>query len=579
MSLMLSQPKIDIASPVSASAWFDPPVVGPGELSFYRITFNALEESIDAPTEIKVPPNLDLRPGAHGQIYQLTGISMEPHTTFNYRARSSEAGSITVPEFSLKVYGKPIRVPAARLDVTNSPAGISSAPSQLILEIATTNLFAGQPAAVRVLFPGSPSGLMQVPSQVQLTGDGLITDAGAARQRIESMVRGGVNTATYIYETVIIPLTAGKLSVLAQGFTTGGRFSRTIIINGTATFPTDPSQFTLLESDPVELLVRPLPRGGQLPGFTGAIGIFTVDPPKLATNSLRVGDPVKLSVAVRGGSGFSRLVAPPVPQVPDWQVFAATTQGEPAHLLQAHGFATFDYTLIPMSAEARATPPIPFSCFDPTRAAYTDLTIPSLPVTVIPSATVADLQLIEQNTSKSSEPDEELSLSTLAAAPGPSVSSLRPLQREPWFPFVQFAPALGFVGLWGWDRRRRYLEQHPEIILRRRARRGLRRELRKLRRAARAGDAPRFATAAVSAMRIASAPHFPAEPNALVGSDVLELVGGFKDPSHSASASVVRRFFASTDASRFSSDSGTSSDLLVLQPDVERVLENLEARL
>ena len=43
---------------------------------------------------------------------------------------------------------------------------------------------------------------MQVPSQVQLTGDGLITDAGAARQRIEAMMRGGVNTATYIYETV-----------------------------------------------------------------------------------------------------------------------------------------------------------------------------------------------------------------------------------------------------------------------------------------------------------------------------------------------------------------------------------------
>jgi len=201
------------------------------------------------------------------------------------------------------------------------------------LEIAATNLFAGQPSNVRVLFPGSPSGLMQVPSQVQLTGDGLITDAGAARQRIDSMIRGGVNTATYIYETVIIPLTAGKLSVFAQGFTTGGRFSRTVIINGTTTIPSDPTQFTLLESDPIELTVRPLPRTGELPGFTGAIGAFTIDPPKLATNTLRVGDPVKLSVAVRGGSGFARLVAPPTPRVRDWQVLAATTQGEPAHLL------------------------------------------------------------------------------------------------------------------------------------------------------------------------------------------------------------------------------------------------------
>ena len=32
MSLMLSQPKIDVGAPVTAIAWFDPPVIGPGQL-------------------------------------------------------------------------------------------------------------------------------------------------------------------------------------------------------------------------------------------------------------------------------------------------------------------------------------------------------------------------------------------------------------------------------------------------------------------------------------------------------------------------------------------------------------------
>ena len=44
--LMISQPKIDIDSPVSATAVFDPPVAGPGQTAIYRVTFNALEESI-----------------------------------------------------------------------------------------------------------------------------------------------------------------------------------------------------------------------------------------------------------------------------------------------------------------------------------------------------------------------------------------------------------------------------------------------------------------------------------------------------------------------------------------------------
>ena len=80
-------------------------------------------------------------------------------------------------------------------------------------------------------------------------------------------------------------------------------------------------------------------------------------------------------------------------------------------------------------------------------------------------------------------------------------------------------------------------------------------------------------------MRIASAPHFPAQPDALVGSDVLELLGVNNGPSDSPNATLVRRFFTSADASRFSKKADASADLLGLEPELERVLENLEARL
>ena len=67
---------------------------------------------------------------------------------------------------------------------------------------------------------------------------------------------------------------------------------------------------TLVDSDPVTIRVRPLPKDGELPGFNGAIGSFTIDPPKLATNTVRVGDPVKLTVAVRGKGSLGRLLPP-----------------------------------------------------------------------------------------------------------------------------------------------------------------------------------------------------------------------------------------------------------------------------
>src|SRR6266446_8934944 len=71
MSLMMSQPPVGLTSPVTPSATFDPPVVRPGEQTMYRVTFNALEESIAWPEQIAAPSELDMRPGARGQILQM----------------------------------------------------------------------------------------------------------------------------------------------------------------------------------------------------------------------------------------------------------------------------------------------------------------------------------------------------------------------------------------------------------------------------------------------------------------------------------------------------------------------------
>src|SRR6266550_3203640 len=54
ISLMASQPRLDITSVVTATAAFDPPVVGPDELSVYRVTFNALEQSIEWPEQLSI---------------------------------------------------------------------------------------------------------------------------------------------------------------------------------------------------------------------------------------------------------------------------------------------------------------------------------------------------------------------------------------------------------------------------------------------------------------------------------------------------------------------------------------------
>src|SRR5262245_9354521 len=118
MSLLLSQPRIEIASSFSVSAEFDPPVIRPGEQGYYRVTINALQDSVLCPEKIPGPPQLDIRAGARGQIFQAAAQFLEPRSSFLFHVRASTPGDFTVPSFPLTVYGKTAKVPAASLHVS-----------------------------------------------------------------------------------------------------------------------------------------------------------------------------------------------------------------------------------------------------------------------------------------------------------------------------------------------------------------------------------------------------------------------------------------------------------------------------
>ena len=68
MSLMLSQPKIDLVSPVEAVAAFDPPVVAPGQQTIYRVTLSGLEASTEWPAKLVAPPEPTCSPARTGKF-------------------------------------------------------------------------------------------------------------------------------------------------------------------------------------------------------------------------------------------------------------------------------------------------------------------------------------------------------------------------------------------------------------------------------------------------------------------------------------------------------------------------------
>ncbi len=576
MQLMLAQPKIDVDSLVLPQVAFDPPAVSPGEAAIYRVTLNALETAIDWPETIPMPAGITWRAGARGQILTLSGALLVPRTSFNYRLRTSGAGEVVIPEFTVTVNGKPVRIPAARLEVTdNPPRGLP--PLQLLLQVPTNRLFVGQSIRARVLLPGSlGGGALQSLTQVQINGKGFVADQASARTHIESLPIPGTRATVnaFAYDVMLTPIAVGKLSLFAQAYAVGNRVIGGVIMPG----PGGPlTHWTLVDSPPSVLDVRPLPRGSELPGFTGAVGIYSVDPPELSTNAVTVGEPVRLSVKVRGDGNLSRLVVPQAPQQDDWQVFATPVESIPPQIVQAQGFITFTYTLIPISDRTQSTPAIPFSSFDPDLAAYQNLTIPSLPITVARgTATAAELRAVVQAAKLDAEPEKEPTLSGLATTPGLG-GGLVPLQQRPWFPFLHLIPAGALLALWIWDRRRRFNELHPDVVLRRRALRALRHQRKLLYRAARTQDSGTFAVSAVNAMKVAVAPYYPAEPAALVGTDVLMILS---DQDRSGlPGETVRQVFSTCDAARFGTSKNQTPDLLNLRARIDTVLDHLESRL
>ncbi|MGA2245402.1 MAG: hypothetical protein ABSH48_10410 [Verrucomicrobiota bacterium] len=556
MQLQVAQPAVDVTSPVSATAAFDPPVAQEGEKTYYRVSVDATESSIQWPDEISAPAGLEFGSKASGQLTQMQGGRFRPLASFVYEVKPRAEGHFTVAGFSVDVAGTRVEIPAASLEVVSANTAKTAA-RQLRLEVLQTNVFLGQPFRARVILPTGPNDEVEALREIELHGEGLMVDKTTSQQVIGPFNLDGQLKMAFASELVVTPIAAGPLKFFAQGFTAGREFTAPISIHGRVNFSAGLPKYVFLVSDPVTLNVRPLPVEDEPPSFTGAIGRFFYDPPSLATNRLQVGGPVRLRVTFHGDGELARFVPPTAPLSRDWDVIA---DPPPAT----------SFTLIPLADDLSETPAIPFSYFDPDTEKYVDLTVPPMPVTVVgeglPMALPGDA-------GKTAAP---VKLSALAPVPGQTLTGLTPLQLRACFAGWQLAPLAGFIALWQWDRRRRFLEAHPDIVRRARARRGLRRARRRLEAAVAAQDPAAFVLCAAEAMTIAVAPHFPANPKALVCGDVLAQLDSAGE--NGQSAETVRKLFAAAD-SGFAATPQMPPDLLALCPGVERVLQKLEEKL
>ena len=564
-------PGANLAEP-AAGARFEPEIGRVGRPVILNITLTASQKPLEPPQPPAVA-GLEMNYVGGALTTAVLNGTLVMTSTFNYSIVAQRAGRFTIPAFEVAVSGKRVRVPPATLTVVAPDA--NAAPYQPLraeLELPQRDFFVGESIGARLLVMETADESPQHVSHFAKTNGAAVFRPSMRTTREQFTIRGEQHEGL-VMPIRITPILEGEVELGCQVMVyaqKAGLPEQRILSRGQTT----------IDAKPARVRVLALPRVGRLPGFTGAIGKFTVAQPKLSAAEVEAGEPVTLTVAMAGEGNLEGVAAPEMDASGGWQIYKPTSefQPDPEDHTTARGSKTFTYTLIPGRAGMKATPAIPFSYFDPERRAFVDITIPPLPISVKASNTAGAVAPAETAKGEPPRADEtprtaEPVMTGLDENAGRWTHSPGPPLRGWWLPAAEFVPPVLLLALWAWRRRRDWLAANPQFIRRRRAHAAARRALARARTAARKGDRGEFLRASAGALREAASPLDTARADSLTREDVLRLLN-----DDAGASAVARKVLDSADAASYSTAEAGAMEPRALLPELERAVHTLARR-
>jgi hypothetical protein len=135
------------------------------------------------------------------------------------------------------------------------------------------------------------------------------------------------------------------------------------------------------------VMVRALPLEGRPPDFNGAVGAYSMTA-QAKPATVPVGDPITLTLTIRGAGPLDRLSPPRLGQVEaltrDFEVSAETPAGE-----LSGGAKLFTQTIRPLREDVSQIPPLPMSYFNPEGGAYETAYSEAIVLKVLPAQRLA----------------------------------------------------------------------------------------------------------------------------------------------------------------------------------------------
>jgi hypothetical protein len=329
-------------------------------------------------------------------------------------------------------------------------------------------------------------------------------------------------------------------------------------------------------SDTLETDILPLPEATSPDTFTGAIGSFEVSR-LLSDTELTVGEPVTLTLSIKGEGNFERISPLELPEWDGWRLYPPKVDFSPDGENGFAGTKSFEFILIPQSTDLTEVPGFTYSTFDPQTGAYTNIDLEALPVSVSPSENPVETGAYLP-AGGSSAPERDLvpeKVLPLKPEIGHMEPSNTPLWARPVYWLTNGAIGITLLTFALWQLRRKRLRTDNRLARRHAGSRQVRKALQKAQSAAKAGDPDAFHPAARYALQecICHLSNKPLEAKTLVTSDCLHILNS--NNLNESAISSVQNLLGKADAFQFAGATFDKHQLLDLSKELASTISEL----
>jgi len=466
------------------------------------------ETEVDQPVQLQIkvtgdanatPPNdisvdgLDIRYSGQSQLVEGRNLRFIYSFIYNYTILPLKAGTFTIPPQVVRSASGVLRTPPLTLNVSPNENGTTSTPRRgggnaldeknivfAELIVPKTSAYVGEviPAEIRLGINNRvPHRLIE---GATLSGQGFT----AQRMPNPEQTLESVNGRSYeiiTFKTAITPVKSGKLEIAAKDAKAivqvprrgGSRPRSPFDVFGmddpfSDPFSNDPfagrgeQREVKFSSETTTIEVKPLPANAP-PNFSGAVGNFTLATDVKPKNA-QVGDPLTVTASISGRGNFDRVTAPTLENDRGWHTYPPGSNFKADDDIGISGTKTFEVVLTPNEPK-KAVPSLLFSYFNPIKESYVTLRGEKLPVLVeggaVPTATPAIANASgtpnAQGTRTTAAPKDQDILYQRTDHRG-SGQTFVPVFQRPVFWATQAIPFLGLIGFFGWEMRKRRLE-------------------------------------------------------------------------------------------------------------------------